>query len=205
MANAAAATAPKPRSFPSRGRGQPYVSLLTPRRLQLLAVAIAREGHWFTGTAVIIAAYGASLLLADGLFRKVKAKLPKLHWFARLRSSLIVGSIQADDPASERKLTKLDRAMGQNRNGLTETDILPPGVFSTVKSTCFCAVASSTVVDNSPLQVTTRLSLLFEFVLISSLNLYNAPCLAVSHIADFSASVPALLTLALTEFEFLAA
>jgi hypothetical protein len=58
--------------------------------LKLAAVAIAGEGHWFSGTAVIIAAYAASLLLVDRLFVIVKPRLLKLHWFARLWCWLII-------------------------------------------------------------------------------------------------------------------
>jgi hypothetical protein len=54
------------------------------------AVAIAGEGHWFTGTAVIIAAYATSLLLVERLFAIVKPKLLKLAWFARLWSWFVV-------------------------------------------------------------------------------------------------------------------
>ncbi len=52
---------------------------------KLAAVAIAGEGHWFTGTAVMVAAYAASLLVLERLFRIVKPKLLTLGWFARLR------------------------------------------------------------------------------------------------------------------------
>jgi len=58
--------------------------------MKLAAVAIAGEGHWFSGAAVIIAAYGASLLLVERLFVIAKPKLLKLHWFARLWCWLIV-------------------------------------------------------------------------------------------------------------------
>jgi hypothetical protein len=58
--------------------------------LKLAAVALAGEGRWFTGVAVIIAAYAASLVLVERLFRIVKPKLLKLHWFAKLWSGLIV-------------------------------------------------------------------------------------------------------------------
>ncbi|HZR90021.1 MAG TPA: hypothetical protein VFB02_24725 [Bradyrhizobium sp.] len=58
--------------------------------MKLAAVAIAGEGHWFSGTAVIIAAYAASLLLVERLFVIVKPKLLKLHWFARLWCWLVV-------------------------------------------------------------------------------------------------------------------
>ncbi|MDR3489030.1 MAG: hypothetical protein P4M05_29520 [Bradyrhizobium sp.] len=52
--------------------------------LKLVAVAIAGEGHWVTGTLVILAAYAASLLLVERLFAIVKPKLMTLGWFASL-------------------------------------------------------------------------------------------------------------------------
>jgi hypothetical protein len=58
------------------------VSLIEP--LKLAAVAIAGEGHWITGTIVIVCAYAASLLFVDRLFRIVKPKLLTLPWFARV-------------------------------------------------------------------------------------------------------------------------
>ena len=56
---------------------------------KLVAVAIAGEGHWFTGTVVIIAAYATSLLLVERLFGIVKPKLLTLPWFARLWSWVV--------------------------------------------------------------------------------------------------------------------
>ncbi len=58
--------------------------------MKVAAVAMAGEGHWFTGTAVIVAAYCASLLLVERLFKIAKPNLLKLHWFARLWSWLVV-------------------------------------------------------------------------------------------------------------------
>ena len=58
--------------------------------LKLIAVAVAGEGHWITGTAMIIAAYAASLLIVERLFAVVKPKLLKLHWFAKLWAWFIV-------------------------------------------------------------------------------------------------------------------
>ena len=52
--------------------------------LKLIAVAVAGEGHWITGTAMIVVAYSASLLLIERLFRIVKPKLLTLPWFARM-------------------------------------------------------------------------------------------------------------------------
>jgi hypothetical protein len=57
-------------------------SLVEP--LKLVAVAVAGDGHWITGTVMIIAAYAASLLLVERLFSIVKPKLLTLPWFARL-------------------------------------------------------------------------------------------------------------------------
>jgi hypothetical protein len=52
--------------------------------LKLVAAAIAGEGHWITGTIMILAAYAISLLLLERLFLIVKPKLMTLNWFARL-------------------------------------------------------------------------------------------------------------------------
>ena len=57
--------------------------------LKLIGVAVAGEGHWITGTAMIIAAYAASLLVVERLFAMVKPNLLKLHWFAKLWSWLL--------------------------------------------------------------------------------------------------------------------
>jgi hypothetical protein len=51
--------------------------------LKLIAVAIAGEGHWITGTIMIVAAYATRLLLLERLFLIVKPKLMTLNWFAR--------------------------------------------------------------------------------------------------------------------------
>ncbi|HEY8749811.1 MAG TPA: hypothetical protein VIM11_17645, partial [Tepidisphaeraceae bacterium] len=52
--------------------------------LKLVAVAIAGEGHWVTGTLMVVAAYTTSLLLVERLFLIVKPKLMTLNWFAQL-------------------------------------------------------------------------------------------------------------------------
>jgi hypothetical protein len=57
-------------------------SLVEP--LKLVAVALAGEGHWITGTVMIIFAYATSLLLVERLFSIAKPKLLMLPWFARL-------------------------------------------------------------------------------------------------------------------------
>ena len=58
--------------------------------LKLAAVAIAGDGHWITGSVVIVAAYAASLLVVERLFRIVKPKLLMLPWFARSWSCFAV-------------------------------------------------------------------------------------------------------------------
>lgn len=52
--------------------------------LKLAALAVAGEGHWITGTVMIVCAYSASLLLVERLFVIVKPKLLTLQWFSRL-------------------------------------------------------------------------------------------------------------------------
>ena len=70
---------------------------------KLAAVAIAGEGHWFTGTVVIVAAYLASFLVVERLFAIVKPKLLQLAWFARLWSWIVM---------ARHKLMKPLRSMG---------------------------------------------------------------------------------------------
>jgi hypothetical protein len=52
--------------------------------LKLFSVAVAGDGHWITGTVMIVVAYAASLLLVERLFSIVKPKLLTLPGFARL-------------------------------------------------------------------------------------------------------------------------
>jgi hypothetical protein len=60
------------------------VPLLLVEPLKLVAVCVAGEGHWLTGTAMLVATYAASLLFVERLFKVVKPKLMMLGWFARL-------------------------------------------------------------------------------------------------------------------------
>ena len=94
-------TTPRKRGAPWRIRHRieglgPYQSLLLlavptsiVEPLKLVAVAIAGEGHWVTGTLVILAAYAASLLLVERLFAIVKPKLMMLGWLARLWTRIV--------------------------------------------------------------------------------------------------------------------
>lgn len=58
--------------------------------LKIAALWVAGEGHWLTGTGIMIAAYAASLLVVDRLFKVVKPKLMTLSWFARLWTGFTV-------------------------------------------------------------------------------------------------------------------
>jgi hypothetical protein len=58
--------------------------------LKLVAIAVAGEGHWITGTIAVTAAYAGSLLLVERLFIIVKPKLLKLRWFAKMWTRIIV-------------------------------------------------------------------------------------------------------------------
>jgi hypothetical protein len=51
--------------------------------LKLVALVIAGEGHWLTGTMVLIGAYAFSLLIVERLFRLLKPNLMRLYWFQR--------------------------------------------------------------------------------------------------------------------------
>lgn len=82
------------RKIESLGPIQSLVLLALPicvvEPLKLVAVAIAGDGHWFTGTLVLAGAYCTSLFLIERLFVIVKPKLMKLRWFARLWAWLVV-------------------------------------------------------------------------------------------------------------------
>jgi hypothetical protein len=82
------------RFIEGRGPYQSLVLLLVPTSLveplKLVAVVVAGEGHWITGTAMIVIAYAASLLLVERLFRIVKPKLLTLPWFAWLWARFVV-------------------------------------------------------------------------------------------------------------------
>lgn len=96
------------------------VTLVEP--LKIVAVLVA-GGHWLSGTAMIIAAYGASLLIVERLFRSVKAKLLMLHWFAtiwaivtRIKSAAILGALLGK--RTPVKSQRLPLAFDALRNGL---------------------------------------------------------------------------------------
>ena len=74
----------------------PYQSLFllalpaaTVEPLKLVAVAVAGEGHWITGTAMIVACYAISLLVVERLFVVVKPKLLTILWFAKLWKAIV--------------------------------------------------------------------------------------------------------------------
>ena len=51
--------------------------------LKLAALVIAGEGHWLTGTIVLVGAYAFSLLIVERLFRLLKPNLMRLQWVRR--------------------------------------------------------------------------------------------------------------------------
>ena len=63
------------------------VSVVEP--LKLIAVAVAGEGHWIAGTAMVAGAYAVSVLFIERLFGLVKPKLLTLPWFARIWSRFV--------------------------------------------------------------------------------------------------------------------
>jgi hypothetical protein len=63
------------------------VTLVEP--LKFVALFVAGEGHWLTGTGMLVGAYAVSLLFVERLFRVVKPKLLTLVWFAKLWTRLV--------------------------------------------------------------------------------------------------------------------
>jgi hypothetical protein len=56
---------------------------------KLAAIYIVGDGHWITGTVVMIVAYASSLLVVERLFKIVKPKLLTLPWFVTAWAWLI--------------------------------------------------------------------------------------------------------------------
>jgi hypothetical protein len=52
--------------------------------LKIVALFVAGHGHWLTGTGMLVAAYGVSLVVVERLFKVVKFKLMTMNWFADL-------------------------------------------------------------------------------------------------------------------------
>jgi hypothetical protein len=52
--------------------------------LKIVALFVAGHGHWLTGTGMLVAAYGVSLVVVERLFEAVKFKLMTMNWFAAL-------------------------------------------------------------------------------------------------------------------------
>ena len=72
-------------------RFSPYLSLLVllvplllVEPLKIAALFVAGEGHWITGTGILVGAYIVSLFFVERLFKVVKPKLLMLPWFAQL-------------------------------------------------------------------------------------------------------------------------
>jgi hypothetical protein len=57
--------------------------------LKFASLFVAGKGQWLTGTGMIVAAYVASLLVVERLFRIVRPKLATLGWFAKLWASYV--------------------------------------------------------------------------------------------------------------------
>jgi|ERR1700712_393759 len=65
------------------------VPIATVEPLKIAALVIAGKGHWFSGAVTIVAAYAASLLVTERLFRLIKPKLLLLPWFAAIWTKAI--------------------------------------------------------------------------------------------------------------------
>ncbi len=91
---------------------------------KLVAVAVLGEGHWITGSAMIVAAYTISLLLIERLFVITKPQLLKLRWFARfwamvvmIRLRIIARASRAASTASVRVAAARPQGMRRTRAG----------------------------------------------------------------------------------------
>ena len=57
--------------------------------LKLVAVTVAGEGHWITGTAMVVGCYAVSILVVERLFVVVKPKLLMIPWFAKIWKAFV--------------------------------------------------------------------------------------------------------------------
>jgi hypothetical protein len=83
-------TPPRHRQFWIHIRGPCATASATLSSCGAWRPGVAGEGHWITGTFMMIAAYGCSLLFVERLFRIVRPKLLRLPWFARLWNWVLV-------------------------------------------------------------------------------------------------------------------
>ena len=51
--------------------------------LKIVGVCVAGEGHWLSGTGMVLGAYTASLVFIERLFKVLKPKLLMLGWFSK--------------------------------------------------------------------------------------------------------------------------
>jgi hypothetical protein len=66
-----------------------FVPLALVEPLKIVALFVAGEGHWLSGTGMLVGAYAVSILFVERLFRIVKPKLMMLHWFAQSWTRLV--------------------------------------------------------------------------------------------------------------------
>jgi hypothetical protein len=55
--------------------------------LKIVALFVAGNGHWLTGTGIMMAAYAVSLVFVERLFKVVKSRLMTMNWFANMWTS----------------------------------------------------------------------------------------------------------------------
>jgi len=108
--------------------------------LKIVALFVAGHGHWLTGTGMLMAAYGLSLVVVERLFKVVKFKLMTMNWFADLwgwftavrdkvfgrQPGQAVGQFvdRADVPFSEEGSAHAEARLIGSRRGSTSGDIL---------------------------------------------------------------------------------
>jgi hypothetical protein len=76
------------RQIQQLGPYQSLVLMLLPillvEPLKIVALFVAGNGHWLTGTGMMMAAYAVSLVFVERLFKVVKSKLMTMNWFAHI-------------------------------------------------------------------------------------------------------------------------
>ena len=67
---------------PYQSLGLMLLPIVLVEPLKIAALFVAGNGHWLSGTGILIAAYLASLFVVERLFKVVKSKLMTMNWFA---------------------------------------------------------------------------------------------------------------------------
>src|SRR6266436_8119877 len=92
------------------------VPLILVEPLKLVALFVAGEGHWLSGTGMIIGAYAVSLLVVERLFRVVKPKLMTLSCVRQIVAAVGCSPQQSHPVVKRSRRGQQDRLISSASN-----------------------------------------------------------------------------------------